>query len=102
MDDTESCMRCGREFQGGLRYVVKVEMFADVPTASEEFRARDVTPADVEGWLAQVEASSEEELNAQVHEQLHLLMCKRCRDQLGSWLKRVESEQPPGSHHQLH
>lgn len=87
----KNCFRCGKELPPGtLMFVAQIKVFAG-------FDGLLLEPEEgVEGQLSrlikEVEQCNPEDLEKEVYQEFHLLLCKSCRDRLVS-----EIEQPWGS-----
>jgi hypothetical protein len=80
-DKGQACVRCGKELPPGtLTYVAQIRIFAG-------FDGLLLEPAEgvdrqLKKLLKQVEQANPEELEKEVYQEFHLILCKSCRDRL--------------------
>jgi hypothetical protein len=87
----ENCFRCGKELlPGSLTYVVQIRIFAGFDGILLE--PEEGVDRQLKRLLKQVEQSNPEDLEKEVYQEFHLILCKSCRDRLSD-----EIEHPWGS-----
>lgn len=87
----QNCFRCGKELMpGSLFYVTQIKVFAGfdgiLPEPEEDIDRQ------LRRLLTQVERSNPGDLEKEVYQEFHLILCKSCRDRLVD-----EIEHPWGS-----
>jgi hypothetical protein len=72
-------MGCGRILKpGALKYLVNIRVVADFDGVINEVEGD--TEELINEVLRQIEGMDAEDLERDVYEELHLLLCKRCKD----------------------
>lgn len=76
-----SCFRCGKDLPpGSLTYVTQIRIFAGFDGLLLE--PEEGVDRQLRKLLKQVEQSDPEELEKEVYQEFHLILCKSCRDRL--------------------
>lgn len=87
----ESCFRCGKGLPAGsLTYVAQIRIFAGFDGILLE--PEGGVDRQLKQLLKQVEQSNPDDLEKEVYQEFHLILCKSCRDRLVD-----EIEHPWGS-----
>ena len=87
----QNCFRCGKELSpGSLTYVTQIKIFAGFFGILLE--PEEGVDQQLKQLLKQVEESNPEDLEKEVYQEFHLILCKSCRDRLVG-----EIEHPWGS-----
>jgi hypothetical protein len=77
----QSCFRCGKALPpGSLTYVTQIRIFAEFDGLLLE--PEEGVDQQLRQLLKQVEQSTSEELEKEVYQEFHLILCKSCRDRL--------------------
>ncbi len=76
-----NCFRCGKGLPlGSLSYVAQIRIFAGFDGVLLE--PEEGVEGQLERLLKQVEKSNPEDLEKEVYQEFHLILCKSCRDRL--------------------
>lgn len=79
----QSCYRCGKDLPpGGLMYVAQIKVFAGFDGIL--FEPEEGVDQQLERLFEEIEQSNPEELEKEVYQEFHLILCKSCRDRLVS------------------
>ncbi len=77
----QNCFRCGKELPpGSLTYIAQIRIFAGFDGVLLE--PEEGVEQQLKRLLKQVEQSDPEELEKEVYQEFHLILCKSCRDRL--------------------
>ncbi len=77
----QSCFRCGKDLPpGGLMYVAQIKVFAGFDGLLLE--PEEGVERQLSRLIREVEQLNPEDLEKEVYEEFHLILCKSCRDRL--------------------
>jgi hypothetical protein len=77
----QRCFRCGKGLPpGSLTYVTQIRIFAGFDGILQE--PEEGVDRQLSQLLKQVEQANPEELEKEVYQEFHLILCKSCRDRL--------------------
>lgn len=75
------CFRCGKELPSGtLSYITQIRIFAGFDGVLLE--PEEGVDQQLHQLLKQVEEANPEDLEKEVYQEFHLILCKSCRDRL--------------------
>ncbi len=75
------CFRCGKELPAGsLSYITQIRIFAGFDGVLLE--PEEGVDQQFNQLLKQVEEANPEDLEKEVYQEFHLILCKSCRDRL--------------------
>lgn len=79
--EEQHCFRCGKNLpSGSLIYVAQIRVFAGFDGILLE--PEEGVERQLSRLLKQVEQSNPEDLEKEVYQEFHLILCKSCRDRL--------------------
>jgi len=77
----QRCFRCGKDLlPGSLSYVAQIRIFAGFDGILLE--PEEGVDQQLRHLLKQVEQANPEDLEKEVYQEFHLILCKSCRDRL--------------------
>ncbi|HAP66818.1 MAG TPA: hypothetical protein DCQ99_03185 [Nitrospinae bacterium] len=72
------CDRCGVKIpEGGLKYIVRVNIIAD----DDNIISEDITDEELDAMISGIKEFDPDMLERDVHQDLAFVLCKRCKEQ---------------------